>query len=156
MDLNNNTKITVRSGEAYTGPQGPMGPMGPEGPQGPQGERGEQGPVGLQGPQGERGPKGDTGDSGKGIQSISLESVKDNVKTYKITYTDGDTFFFEVKDGKDGEKGMAGGAVLKGAQKVSNMSQDYTSTSTKTYPSSKALHDAIEQYSKYAGVLIEL
>lgn len=55
--------------------------------------------VGDDGPQG---PKGDTGDTGNGIASIVLRSTVGKVKTYRITYTNGGTFDFQVTDGEDG------------------------------------------------------
>ena len=51
---------------------------------------------------GDPGPKGDTGDTGNGIASIVLRSTSGKVKTYRITYTNGDTFDFQVTDGADG------------------------------------------------------
>lgn len=38
------------------------------------------------------------GDTGNGIESIELTSTSGNVKTYTITFTDGDTFEFDVVD----------------------------------------------------------
>lgn len=54
------------------------------------------------GSQGAKGDKGDTGATGNGIQSIILRSTVGKVKTYRITYTNGDTFDFQVTDGEDG------------------------------------------------------
>ena len=51
---------------------------------------------------GEKGDKGDTGATGNGIQSIVLRSTVGKVKTYRITFTNGDTFDFQVTDGEDG------------------------------------------------------
>lgn len=42
-------------------------------------------------------PKGDTGN---GISSIELTATSGAVKTYTITFTDGDTFSFDVTDGE--------------------------------------------------------
>lgn len=148
---NTNKKIGLRQqlvnlkivgGEVLKGDKGDQGIQGIQGPQGLPGKDG------LDGKQGPQGIPGKDGLDGRGIKSISLINTKDKVKTYRIEFTDGTSFDFQIKDGedgKDGEKGIAGGAILKGVQKVSNMSQDYTSTSEKTYPSSKALHDALEQ-----------
>lgn len=145
---NNNKKIGLRQqlvnlklvgGETIKGDKGEQGIQGIPGPQGLPGRDG------LDGQQGPQGIPGKDGVDGRGIKSITLVNTKDKVKTYRMEFTDGTSFDFQIKDGEDGkagERGMAGGAVLKGVQKVSNMSQDYTSTSDKTYPSSKALHDA--------------
>ena len=40
---------------------------------------------------------------GNGIESIELLSTIGLVKTYRITFTDGSTFDFEVTDGSDGQ-----------------------------------------------------
>ena len=50
---------------------------------------------------GDTGPKGDKGDTGNGIQSIVLRSTSGKVKTYRITFTDGDYFDYQVTDGSD-------------------------------------------------------
>ena len=50
---------------------------------------------------GDPGPKGDKGDTGNGIQSIVLRSTSGRVKTYRITFTDGNTFDYQVTDGSD-------------------------------------------------------
>lgn len=107
-----------------TGPQGPQGEPGPQGEQGPQGVRGETGPQGAQGiqgiqgiqgpkgdtgatgPQGAAGAKGDTGDTGNGIASISKISgngAAGTTDTYRITYTNGGTFDFNVYNGANGQ-----------------------------------------------------
>ena len=44
---------------------------------------------------------GDKGDTGNGIASITLHSTSGKVKTYRVTYTDGSTFDFQVRDGSD-------------------------------------------------------
>ena len=53
------------------------------------------------GEDGAKGDKGDTGDTGNGIQSIVLRSTSGKVKTYRITFTDGDYFDYQVTDGSD-------------------------------------------------------
>lgn len=58
--------------------------------------------VGEDGAKGDKGDKGDTGATGNGIQSIVLRSTVGKVKTYRITFTNGDTFDFQVTDGEDG------------------------------------------------------
>lgn len=148
MQINGNTQIKVIGGENYRGPQGQQGIQGIPGIQGPVGPQGPQGPVGEQGPQGEQGPAGKDGVDGKGIKTITLVDTKDKVKTYRIEYTDGSSFDFQVKDGEDGadgKGGMSGGAVLRGAEKTSRKSQDYTSNDKESYPSSYALNAAVVQ-----------
>ena len=61
--------------------------------------------VGDKGAKGDKGDKGDTGSigpAGNGISSISLISTSGKVKTYRITYTNGEHFDFNVTDGNDG------------------------------------------------------
>lgn len=148
MESNRNTTIQVYGGEAYRGPQGIQGPMGPQGPQGPVGPQGPKGDKGDSGERGNDGLNGKDGQDGKGIKSITLVDTKDKVKTYRIEYTDGTSFDFQVKDGEDGadgKGGMSGGAILKGGEKVSRKSQDYTSNNKETYPSSFALNAAVVQ-----------
>ena len=50
---------------------------------------------------------GDKGDTGNGIASIELLSTSGKVKTYRITFTDGDHFDYQVSDGADGSSGIA-------------------------------------------------
>ena len=50
---------------------------------------------------GAKGDKGDTGETGNGIASIVLRSTSGKVKTYRITYTNGNTFDYQVTDGSD-------------------------------------------------------
>jgi hypothetical protein len=80
--------------------QGEKGDPGPQGPQGPQGETGATGP---QGPQGEQGPTGATGATGNGIVSIEKTGTSGLIDTYTITYTNGGTDTFQVKNGADGQ-----------------------------------------------------
>lgn len=84
-----------------TGPQGPIGPTGPQGVQGEKGETGEQGPTG---PQGAAGP---TGNGISSIAKISGTGAPGTTDTYRITYTNGNHFDFNVYNGADGQ-----GAVL--------------------------------------------
>lgn len=154
MQINGNTQIKVIGGENYRGPQGQQGIQGIPGIQGPVGPQGPQGPVGEQGPQGEQGPAGKDGVDGKGIKTITLVDTKGKVKTYRIEYTDGSSFDFQVKDGEDGadgKGGMSGGAILKGGEKVSRKSQDYNDNNPEHYPSSKALADAIAKLREEIG-----
>lgn len=154
MQINNNTSIKVVGGESYIGPQGSIGPQGPQGIPGPVGPQGPKGDKGDQGLQGEQGPAGRDGVDGKGIKSITLVDTNDKVKTYRIEYTDGSSFDFQVKDGEDGtdgKGGMSGGAVLRGAEKTSRKSQDYNDNNAEHYPSSKALADAIAKLREEMG-----
>ena len=50
---------------------------------------------------GDTGPKGDKGDTGNGIASIVLRSTSGKVKTYRLTFTDGNTFDYQVTDCSD-------------------------------------------------------
>ena len=138
-------RIAVRAGSFVKGEKGDKGDIGPQGPMGPQGPEGKQGPQGIPGVDG---AAGIDGKDGRGIASISLIKEEGKEKTYSIKYTDGSEFIFTIKDGEDGKdgtsgKGMSGGAILKGAEKTSRKSQDYTSTNPDFYPSSKALSDAV-------------
>lgn len=63
---------------------------------------GNDGAKGDTGSKGDKGDKGDTGDTGNGIASITLISTSGKVKTYRILYTDGNHFDFQVTDGNDG------------------------------------------------------
>ena len=58
-----------------------------------------RGPQGIQGPQGD---KGDPGQPGRGITGISKTGTSGLVDTYTGTYSDGSSFQFQVKNGKDG------------------------------------------------------
>ena len=139
-----NPVLRVAGGSVIKGEKGDKGDTGLQGPVGPQGPKGDQG---LEGKPGRDGIDGKDGQDGKGIKSITLIDTKDKVKTYRIEYTDGTSFDFQVKDGEDGldGKGMSGGAVLKGAEKTSRKTDSYTETSSEKYPSSAALNAAIVQ-----------
>ena len=63
---------------------------------------GEDGADGADGAPGAKGDKGDTGATGNGIQSIVLKSTTGKKKTYRITFTNGTTFDYDVYDGEDG------------------------------------------------------
>ena len=138
----NESKLRVVGGSVIKGDKGEQGIPGPEGKQG------IPGPQGLPGKDGQDGRDGIDGKDGKGIKGITLVDTKDKVKTYRIEYTDGTSFDYQVKDGEDGangKAGMPGGAILKGGEKVSRKSQDYTSNNKETYPSSFALNAAVVQ-----------
>lgn len=49
--------------------------------------------------------KGATGETGNGIQSLVKSSSEDNVDTYTITFTNGETTTFQIANGKDGNDG---------------------------------------------------
>lgn len=68
-------------------------------------ELNEQGPQGAMGPQGE---PGETGETGNGISSIAQTGTSGLVDEYTIYYTDGDTYSFDVTNGKDGADGKDG------------------------------------------------
>ena len=51
---------------------------------------------------GAQGIKGEKGDPGKGIVSIALVKEAGRQKQYKVTYTEGQPYFFIVTDGADG------------------------------------------------------
>lgn len=133
---NGQTYGAIMSGEGKAGPIGPQGPQGEQGPAGPQGprgekgDRGEQGIQGIQGPQGEvgasgargetgpegpQGPQGipgPTGEDGNGIVNIELVSTNGKLKTYRINFTDGTHFDYQVRDGNDGA-GTGTGDMVK-------------------------------------------
>ena len=107
--------FTVSNGaQGPTGPQGPKGDTGDTGatgPQGPKGDTGETGATGPQGPKGDtgetgatgpQGPQGPTGATGNGIASIVKTGTSGLVDTYTITYTNGTTSTFTIKNGEDG------------------------------------------------------
>ena len=53
-------------------------------------------------------PKGDTGATGNGIQSIAKTDSVENVDTYTISYTNGDSYTFNIANGLDGQNGATG------------------------------------------------
>lgn len=67
-----------------------------------------KGAAGATGPQG---PKGEAGQDGVGIDRIEKVGTVDLVTTYKIIFTDGTSFEYEVKDGKDGKEGSGDSSV---------------------------------------------
>lgn len=104
VELNPDYTLTIKYSDGTEDTVGPIrgekGETGPTGPQGPIGPIGPQGPTGPTGPTGPQGPKGDKGDTGNGIESIELTGTSGAVKTYTITFTDGNTTTFEVTDGE--------------------------------------------------------
>ena len=79
---------------------------------------------------GDTGPKGDKGDTGNGIQSIVLQSTSGKVKTYRITFTDGDYFDYQVTDGSDAS--------------VTIVSSWNSTTSNSKVPSEKLTKDSLD------------
>ena len=57
-------------------------------------------PKGDKGDKGNKGDDGDRGETGNGIESVELTSTSGAVKTYTITFTDGNTTTFDVTDGE--------------------------------------------------------
>ena len=153
-----NPILKVIGGSAIKGEKGDQGIPGPQGPVGPQGPKGDKGDNGERG---KDGIDGKNGLDGKGIKSITLVDTKNKVKTYRIEYTDGTSFNFQIKDGedgkdgKDGKEGMSGGAVLRGAEKTSRKTNEYNTQSKETYPSSKALYDAIHSIKTIKFVIVD-
>ena len=56
---------------------------------------------------GEKGDKGDKGDTGNGISSVTLISKVEGVATYRIQFTDGDHFDYQVTDGEVTEERLS-------------------------------------------------
>ena len=73
--------------------------------------KGADGTTGPQGPKGEAGPQGANGQDGVGIDRIEKVGTVDLVTTYKIIFTDGTSFEYEVRDGKDGKEGSGDSSV---------------------------------------------
>ena len=73
--------------------------------------KGADGTTGPQGPKGEAGPQGADGQDGVGIDRIEKVGTVDLVTTYKIIFTDGTSFEYEVRDGKDGKEGSGDSSV---------------------------------------------
>ena len=53
-----------------------------------------------------KGETGAPGEAGTGIATIEKTAQTDNVSTYTITLTNGNTFSFDLSDGKDGKDGV--------------------------------------------------
>jgi len=67
------------------------------------------------------------GDPGNGIDNIELISTVGRVKTYRITFTDGTHFDYDVTDGAKGDRGAKGdtGAPGRGISSASVDAQGY-------------------------------
>ena len=70
-----------------------------QGPQGIKGERGIQGPVGPVGPKGDKGDVGEKGDTGVSVVGVEQISKVGLVATYRMTFSDGTHFDYQVTDG---------------------------------------------------------
>lgn len=70
-----------------------------QGPQGIQGERGVQGPEGPVGPKGDKGDVGEKGDTGASVVGVEEISKVGLVTTYRMTFSNGEYFDYEVTDG---------------------------------------------------------
>lgn len=120
----------LKGPQGEPGVPGPTGPRGDRGEPGPQGERGEAGPrgeqgapgcpgpkgePGEQGPQGEAGLPGSPGPAGNGIDHIEKTGSVEDGDIYTIFFTDGSTFEFLIKHGKDA-KGLTMESVLEALQ----------------------------------------
>ena len=72
------------------------------------GADGPQGPQGPQGIQGVPGANGTDGEDGVSVTRVTLISTVGKVKTYRISFSDGSHFDYEVTDGSDGADGRDG------------------------------------------------
>ena len=57
---------------------------------------------------GEKGDQGNPGKDGVSVVSITLTSSSNNVDTYTITFSNGNTSIFKVTNGVDGSQGLQG------------------------------------------------
>lgn len=64
--------------------------------------------TGKDGKDGKDGQDGSAGPTGNGIASITKTGTSGLIDTYTITYTDGNTTTYEVKNGEKGDTGPAG------------------------------------------------
>lgn len=120
--------ITMSDGTIYTSEYSMKGPKGDQGNTGESGEKGDPGfsPIAnvsrsgntvtisitdvngtttadvLDGEKGDKGDTGDTGATGNGIVSITKTGTVGLIDTYTITYTNGATDTFQVKNGENG------------------------------------------------------
>ena len=67
------------------------------------GQRGPAGPAGPAGPQGQTGPAGATGNGISGVEWIGGTHSGGSSDTYRIRFTDGTAFDFQVYNGNDGQ-----------------------------------------------------
>ena len=66
----------------------------------------------AKGSKGDKGDKGDTGLTGNGISTIAKISTVGLVDTYRITFTDGTYFDYEIKNGEDSTLIYVNGVVV--------------------------------------------
>ena len=71
---------------------------------------------------------GSDGEDGNGIESIELLSTSGLVKTYRINFTDGDYFDYQVSDGEDGGSTVTVTQVLSSGTKLATITIDGVST----------------------------
>ena len=88
--------------QGIQGERGEQGLTGAKGEKGDTGAQGEQGDTGAQGEKGEKGDKGDTGATGRGIDRVYLLKTESNISTYRMLFTDGSYFDFNIVNGRDG------------------------------------------------------
>ena len=70
------------------------------------------------------GPQGPAGEDGVGIASIAKTATSGLIDTYTITYTDGSTANFYVKNGANGARGPQGNPGVDGHSPVVTISSD--------------------------------
>jgi len=102
--------ITYTNGSTYTFTvtNGADGADGEKGEKGDKGDTGEKGDKGDTGEKGATGSKGRQGDAGVSITRIAKTGTNGNIDTYTITFSDGSTDTFTVKNGTDGTNGTNG------------------------------------------------
>ena len=71
---------------------------------------------------------GNDGEDGNGIESIELLSTSGLVKTYRINFTDGDYFDYQVTDGEDGGSTVTVTQVLSSGTKLATITVAGVST----------------------------
>lgn len=105
--------ILPKGDKGERGEQGIQGIQGEQGVQGIQGPRGFQGEVGPRGEKGERGYTGPIGPKGVGVVSTELVSTVGLVKTYRMNYSDGTSYTYQIRDGASGatEWGAISGSI---------------------------------------------
>lgn len=64
--------------------------------------------------------RGSQGPEGVGISNIQLLSAVGKIKTYRMTFTDGTYFDYEVTDGADGNSGTGSGDMAKSVYDANN------------------------------------
>lgn len=72
----------------------------------------------MDGINGQDGARGATGENGIGISKIEKAGTVGIVDTYRITYTDGTVFDFEVTNGQQGAQGVKGDTGAQGTQGI--------------------------------------